>query len=200
MKALHLLVSSKLLLTGILLVMSLVNGHNSYVSKYPRKFMADNIVSGMAGGLVGAFLSFSRGRPDLWMEHAFVGTIFFFFFNVCREFSGFYAFSGDQTQLEAEETEAIRIPFIIGSVCMLLIFVYMALSVRDQPNFSRGFLSNVPYPFIVEMISTVAIFSLGEMVASNNHGESMSVAIPVMLAISHILLQYGGFYRDLYIS
>jgi hypothetical protein len=61
-----------------LIVLALLNGHVSYVAKNPQKFMQDALATGGFGALAAIFLTLTRGRPDLLINH-FVFALMLFF-------------------------------------------------------------------------------------------------------------------------
>lgn len=199
------IVGSKLGLIFLFIIFSLVNGHKEYVEKNPRKFMADSVIIGITGALAATFMCFTRGRPDLWVNQAFIGLLVFFFFHVTREFSGYFAITNESERTKNEEAQIklLKKPAMIIIGIFLAIALFLVVYNHDTPNYSKGILSNngTIGSFIVEMLITTIIFTIGEGVVAFNHGELTPMSILQSLVIyggGHILLQFGGFYAYLY--
>ena len=187
--------SGKISLVIALVVLSFINGHKEYVEKNPRSFMAGSmgfaILMAIASALVAA------NRKGGWANAAFITFLFFFFFAVTREFSGFYALmSGgkEATQNEGKE-RIILIPIGMAIAGFALIVGgYLASLIRESPptpdqmRFMR---------FPVELVVFVAIGTFAESVISRQHGDksiSGAAMSGITYLIAHLYLQYGGFY------
>lgn len=199
------IVGSKLGLIVLFIIFSIVNGHKEYVEKNPRKFMIDSIVIGVSGALAAAFMCFTRGRTDLWVNQAFIAMLFFFFFHVTREFAGYFAITNEKERTENEDKQikVLKKPVMIITGIVVAIAVFLVIYNHDTPNYSKGiFSSNGTYSaFAIELIITTLIFTIGESIVSFNHNELTPISILQSLLIyggGHILLQFGGFYAFLY--
>jgi len=189
----------KLLLLLIFVIFSFINGYKEYVEKNPRKFMSDAVIVGVTGALAGIFMCYTRGRPDLWMNHAFVAMLFFFFYHVTREFSGYFKIKEDVANSDSKFKKPLAIiaAVILGIISILVIYNH------DMPDFSKGIFANesTVAAFIMEAILTTLIFTLGESVVAFNHKELTLPFVLETMAIyggGHIMLQFGGFYAYLY--
>ena len=198
------IVGGKVSLLTILLVFSLVNAHTSYVKEHPRKFLLDSLATGVVGGLTSVVMAYTRGVPEVAITYGLIGTLFFFFYNVCREFSGYFAFLGVEpvTNQEKKQYNILKYPVIIIAVLSLLYVIYFAVLARVSPDMSMGVFGNLPshVAFIIEMIIVVGLFTASDAFVGYNHGEKPQVAAITSAAtftLAHILLQYGGLYNNI---
>lgn len=189
-------IGGKFTLMILLLVLSFINGHKEYVQRNPRKFIGDATATGLASGLGAIFLCYTRGRPDLYANSFIFSFLFFFFYSVCREFSGYFEFTGDGkglTQGEEKQKKILKTPAKIIAGVILAIAISIALSRRVQPNSSM--------PFLFELILFTLIASSGEVFVGVNHGKKPLEAFlsgAILFSISHVVLQYAGFYKFLF--
>lgn len=191
-------VAGKLLFTLLLLVFSIVNGYKDYVQENPRLFITDSTITAVSGAIVAVYMCLNRNRPDVLLQHAFVAGLFFFVFHVCREFSGYFAFTTDgglnKTQNMSKQERFFKSkPFLILLGILTLVFTMIAFTIRDSPNNSLKFL--------VETLIVASIFTASDSIVLKNHDVLTSHKIAetfVLFSLGHILLQYGGFYSVLY--
>ena len=199
----------KLVLTGkgglviALLILSLINGNKDYVSEHPRQFIGSTILFALLGAMAGGLVSWDR-QGDV-MSSIFVATMFFFFFQVCREFSGYYKLmSGEKlTQNQSKE----RIPVIaIGSIIAIvgaILAVYLAYKAAVSPAGLRFpvFGLSGGSAFIAETIVFVTMCAAAEIGIGILHSDKSPASIVssvVLYLVVHICLQYGGFYNDVF--
>ena len=196
----NLVLTGKVGLVGLFLLLSFINGHTAYVQKDPRGFMAGSIAIAVTSALGGLLVAWNRNRPDLLFNTAFIGALFFFLFAVTREFSGYFAFmSGENLQGTEEKQRNIMAPIILTiGLAIILYMAYLAFTASVSPPTE---IMRIPGGFPVELILFVFIGSIGEVMVAKQHGESVGPAIGssvAMFGIAHILLQYGGFYEELF--
>lgn len=190
----------------LLLLFSLINGQTSYVKDNPRKFIGDSVSTGVFGGLAGVFLAYTRGRPDLAMNHFIFGLLFFFLYSVTREFSGYFTVLGNEPKTGNENTEIkiLKWPLLILGILILLYMSYLAFfRARIAADFSTGMFRNLPQTpaFILETLMFSSIITIGEIIVASNHGDPVGAAAIsslVMFSFAHVILQKGGFYSHLY--
>jgi hypothetical protein len=189
-----------------LLILAIINGHTEYVEKNPRKFMIDAIATGGFGALAAVWLTATRGRLDLWLNHFIFALMLFFLYHVCREFAGYFTVFGSETMTakEKKEQNILKLPImIIGGVALVVMTVLAAVA-RVKPDFSEGILkgfSGWKIPFMIETLIFSIIISVGEGIVAKNHDDPVpsSVATSMMLFIAvACVLQAGGFYEHLY--
>ena len=183
----------KALLCSMLIILSFVNAHYTYIKENPRLFMIDNMVSGVAGGLVGAMMASMRQRPDLIGSSAFIMFLFFFFFNVVKEMSGYYTILKPKESTKAVKTEVkyFKYPVIIICALFLLVMLYQAASEHVVPSLM----------FVPELILASGIFTAADVLIAKNHKEDLKMAAissAVIYTVAGILLQFGGFYEYIY--
>ena len=188
-----------------LIVLALMNGHVSYVAQNPKKFMQDALATGAFGALAAVFLTFTRGRSDLWINHLVFALMLFFLYHVCREFAGYFSVFGSEPMTDKEKTEAGKLgkPILIVMGIMAVVMLGLAFTARVSPNYSQGILSGFSdnMALALETIGFVAIISAGEVVVASNHNDPIGPAIGVsalMFTFAHLVLQGGGFYEHLY--
>jgi hypothetical protein len=199
----QIIIGGKVSLVITLLIMSFINGHKDYIQNNPRKFIADSFLTGLTSGIAAAFLCMSRGRPDLIFNSFLLTFLFFFFYGVCREMSGYFAFMGNGklTQGEDDQKKLLKLPITIMIGVILLLTGSIVLINRVTPDLSMGILSKYSYPFLLELFVFSAIASSGEFVVGINHGENPAKALTsgfIIFAVSHLILQYGGFYNQVF--
>jgi hypothetical protein len=190
----------KLGLIVVLLIFAFANSHKSYVANNPRSFLTDSIVTGLMAGIAALFLCFMRGRRDLFIPHFIFSLLFFFFYNVTREFAGYFALMGQDKRTAAEKKENQLGLYPIMGIALVMLGVYMprlAYIVKDQPPFGLG-------KFGLELIAFSTLLSFGEVVVARNHGVTDKEQVNtfassfVLFAWVHVLLQYGGVYSEFY--
>jgi hypothetical protein len=191
----NLVYSGKITLVIALIALSFINGHKDFVEKNPRSFMVGcmgfAILMAIGSALVAA------NRKGGWGNAAFITFLFFFFYAVTREFSGYYALmSGgkEATQNEGKERK-ILVPIGVAIAGIgLVVGGYLANKIRESPptpdqmRFMR---------FPVELLVFVAIGTFAETFVSRQHGDksiSGATMSAVVYIIAHLYLQYGGFY------
>lgn len=202
----QLVLSGKLSMILLLMIFSVINGHVEYVEKNPRLFITDAILTGLTGAIAAVFMAFTRGRPDLWMNHAIFALLFFFFFHVCREFMGYFSIFGNRpvtTQSLELQSKILKYPVMIVVGLFVLAFVGLALIEHDAPVFKGGILGNfsTPVAFGIETLVVSLVLGLGEIVVLYNHGERRLSKLLESVGVfvgTHLLLQAGGFYKTLY--
>lgn len=191
-----------------LIVLALMNGHVSYVAQNPKKFMQDALATGGFGAIAAVFLTATRGRTDLWLNHLLFALLLFFLYHVCREFAGYFAFFGNEEKTAEEVAQGNKLGKPILIIMGILAFVMLVLAVvaRVSPDYSQGILSGLGpdrdgLALAIETIGFVAIISAGEIIVANNHKEPIGPAIgmsALMFTFAHLVLQGGGFYEHLY--
>ena len=187
----------KIILTLLLLILSLINGHKEFVEKNPRGFIAGCVIFALLTGLASGFVAANRNGD--WMSAMFITVIFFFFFAVCREFSGYYAIMSGETdtsQMMDKEAKILKIIGAVGVLAALVVGGFLAYKAGVAPPPSLRFVN-----FWIELLIFVTLATVGEVALSAQHGDksySGAGLTAVMFLISHIYLQYGGFYDDVF--
>lgn len=190
-----------------LIILALMNGHVSYVAQNPKKFMQDALATGGFGALAAVFLTATRGRTDLWVNHLVFALMLFFLYHVCREFAGYFSVFGSEPMTDKEKDEANKLgkPILIIMGIVALIMLVLAYTARVSPDYSQGILSGFSdnIALAIETIGFVAIISAGEVIVAKNHNDPIGPAIGVsalMFTFAHLVLQGGGFYEHLYMG
>lgn len=190
--------SGKIFLVIALLVLSIVNGHKEYVEKEPRKFFSGALIFSLAMAMGSAFIAANRGGE--WTGPAFITFLFFFFFAVCREFSGFYALmSGHKTTQNEDKERKILIPLsitvgILGFI--MATYLVTKTQVFPPPPEEMKFMR-----FPLELLVFVILGSLGEIGVSLQHGDNSpgSIVSSILIYVAaHMYLQFGGFYDHVF--
>jgi hypothetical protein len=188
-----------------LIVLALMNGHVSYVAENPKKFMQDALATGGFGALAAVFLTFTRGRSDLWINHLIFALLLFFLYHVCREFAGYFSVFGSEKMTDREKAESGKLgkPLMIVMGIAAVAMLYLAVTARVSPDYTGGILESFGpnMALAIETIGFVAIISAGEIIVANNHKDPIGPAIgmsALMFTFAHLVLQGGGFYEHLY--
>ena len=189
-------------LVFLLLVLSLVNGNKDFVTQNPRSFIGSAVLCAFIGALAGGLLAWDR-KGDVG-NAVFIGTLFFFFFQVCREFSGYYKLmSGeDMTQNQSKERKPLIITGVVIGVAFLIAAVYLAYKAGVKPTDIRGiFGTSGTSAFVIETIVFLILCVGAEVGVGVLHGDKSPGSIVsslVMYLIAHLCLQYGGFYDHVF--
>ena len=191
-----------------LIVLALLNGHVSYVAENPKKFMQDALATGGFGALAAVFLTVTRGRTDLWINHFVFALMLFFLYHVCREFAGYFSVFGNQPMTDQEKAQAGKLgkPILIIMGIVAVVMLGLAVTARVSPDYTQSYLLSglsENMALAVETIGFVAIISAGEIIVAKNHKEPIGPAIgmsALMFTFAHLVLQGGGFYEHLYMS
>jgi hypothetical protein len=188
-----------------LMVLALMNGHASYVKDHPKQFMQDTVATAGFGAIAAGWLTFTRGRPDLFVNHFVFALMLFFLYHVCREFAGYFTVFGTDkmTEQEKKQQSVLGKPLLIVGGIGLLIALGLAITAHISPDFSFGILKDLGSSpaLIVETIVFVLIITMGELVVAKNKQEPLAAAAGMSVALftfAHLLLQGGGFYEHLY--
>ena len=188
-----------------LMVLALMNGHASYVKDHPKQFMQDTVATAGFGAIAAGWLTFTRGRPDLFVNHFVFALMLFFLYHVCREFAGYFTVFGTDkmTDQEKKQQSVLGKPLLIVGGIGLLIALGLAITAHISPDFSFGILKGLgsSTALIVETIIFVLIITMGELVVAKNKQEPLAAAAGMSVALftfAHLLLQGGGFYEHLY--
>ena len=189
----------------LLVVLALLNGNVSYVAKNPNKFMQDAVATGGFGALAAVFLTLTRGRPDLMLNHFIFALLLFFLYHVCREFAGYFTIFGSEqmtSKEKAEENKLSKPLLIVGSIA-LVIALGLAFTAREAPDMSHGIFQSLSpsFAFALETIIFVAIITGGEVLVAKNHNDPIGTAVgtsALLFTFVHLVLQGGGFYGHLY--
>jgi hypothetical protein len=188
-----------------LIILALMNGHVSYVAQNPKKFMQDALATGGFGALAAVFLTATRGRTDLWINHFVFALMLFFLYHVCREFAGYFSVFGNEPMTDKEKAEAGKLgkPILAIMGVAAIVMLGLAVTARVSPDYSQGILSSLSdnAALAVETIGFVTIISAGEVIVAKNHNDPIGPAIgmsALMFTFAHLVLQGGGFYDHLY--
>lgn len=196
----NLVLGGKGIFVLLLLILSFVNGHKEFVEKNPRGFIGGAFMFAVAGAAAGAGLAWHRGGDIA--STMFITTLFFFFFAVCREFSGYYALSSGENMTHGEEKQR-KILIGIGAAFAAIVFpyaLYLAYTAGVSPITSGLTWGG----FGIETFLFVSVCALAEYGVEYYHEKDEkhsagSVALSLTLAIlmylvGHLMFQYGGFY------
>ena len=185
-------------LVTLLLILSFINAETTLIQTEPRKFLAGVLTFALTGALAGGLVAWNRGGDaDMIFNAIFISTLFFFFFGVCREFSGYYKLvAGDthDSQMRAKQAKVLK---YLG-IALFVVMGSMALYYVSQARVSPG---DVKIPFIAELILFVAICGVGEYGVAVQHGEKGPLVVAEsfgLYLVAHLFLQYGGFYNHVF--
>lgn len=189
-----------------LLALAIVNAHTEYVEKNPRKFIIDAVATGGFGALAAVWLTATRGRLDLWINHLVFALMLFFLYHVCREFAGYFTIFGSEkmTAIEMKEKKALKWPILIIGIVSAVVVAILAGMARVVPDFSEGIFkgfSGWKIPFAIETLIFAFIISIGEVIVSKNHDDPVAPSFATsmfLFIVASCVLQAGGFYEHLY--
>lgn len=189
----------------ILIVLALINGHSSYVKDHPKKFMQDSFAIGGFGAIAAGWLTLTRGRSDLFLNHFVFALMLFFLYHVCREFAGYFTVFGNDpmTEMEKKQQSLFGKPILIIMGIGLIIALGLAVTAHVSPDFSTGILKSFGSSgaLVTETIVFVLIITIGELIVAKNKKEPLGTAAGMSVAMftfAHLVLQGGGFYEHLY--
>jgi len=193
-----------LVLTGkgglviLLLILSFINAETTLIQSEPRKFLAGVLTFAVTGALAGGLVAWNRGGDaDMIFNAMFISTLFFFFFGICREFSGYYKLVKGEThesQMKTKQAEVLKYLAIALAAIMLPLAMYYVSQARVSPGTTK-------MPFILELIIFTAICGAGEYGVAVQHGEKGGLVIAESFGLylaAHLFLQYGGFYKHVF--
>jgi hypothetical protein len=190
----RILLTGKISLIVGLLAMCFVNGHKTYVSEKPRKFIGDCVAAGLSGALAFTIIAYMRGRGDLLPGLAVTSFLLLFMFNVLCEFAGFNSGSAEQTSKEKTQTSVAKWPILVMAFLAIGALTYFAYK------------ANVPLEGS-NLLAEAAIFGLLSGIAQAytfaNHGEPLGKAaglgmvFAVLFGLLHVAMQKGGFYENM---
>ena len=193
----NIIISGKFFLIAFFLVLSFINGYNTYICQNPNRFMWDSFTVGLTSALAIGFIAFMRGRKDLIPSLMFVSFFLFYVYNVLKEFSGLNAINEDDMLTDTEKQEK---KILIWPAVGIVAISFIVLG-------SLAFVAQVPYPFrklFIEGIVFAGLVALAEGVVSKNHNKSTEEIIStvsatfVLFFILNCILQYGGFYSKIF--
>jgi len=192
-------------LIAALLAFATMNGNVTYVAQNPTKFMQDALATGGFGALAAVWLTATRGRTDLFLNHLIFAFMLFFLYHVCREFAGYFTIFGTEQKTDKIQKEQAKFskPILIAGGALALIAIVLALISRASPDYTQGILKSLGSSMAlgIETVIFVAIVTAGEVIVAKNHGDPIGPAIgtsAVIFTLAHLVLQAGGFYDHLY--
>jgi len=192
-------------LIAALIALATMNGNVSYVSQNPTKFMQDALATAGSGALAAVWLTATRGRTDLFLNHLIFAFMLFFLYHVCRELAGYFTIFGTEKKTDKIQKEEAKFskPILIAGGALALIAIVLALISRASPDYGSGILKSFGSATAlgIETVIFVAIVTAGEVVVAKNHGDPIGPAIgtsAVIFTLAHLVLQAGGFYDHLY--
>lgn len=182
-----------------LMVLSFINGHNQYISKYPHRFVKDSCAVGMATALAVAIISVIRGRSDTILNLGFTAFFLFFTFNVIRELSGSNTISRPEllSVQEKKQYKLLKWP-VIGAVLLFFVLVTM-ISLRSAICHPMG-----AWILALEAAVFAVLAAAAEGYVAKNHDESKTAIVRVialnfvLVTGIHFVLQWGGFYEQVF--
>lgn len=188
--------SGKIGLVLTLIVLSAINGHKEFVEKNPRGFFLGCLYFALIMGLSSALIAANRGGE--WQSALFITFLFFFFYAVAREFSGYYALMSGGKERTSQEGKEFKVLLPVGIVmASLAIFGggYLAYKAGVKPPAPED-MRFVRFP--VELLLFVILGTVAESVVSIQHGDKKilsNLANVLVYVFAHMYLQYGGFYE-----
>lgn len=193
-------------LVALLLILSFINAETTLVQTEPRKFLAGVLTFALTGALAGGLVAWNRGGDaDMIFNAIFISTLFFFFFGVCREFSGYYKLvAGDthDSQMRAQQVKVLKGLAIALFVVMLPMALYYVSQAKVQPSGLKFGFGGDNAKFLIELIVFTLLCGIGEYGVAVQHGEKGPLVIAESFGLymaAHLFLQYGGFYDHVFV-
>lgn len=191
----------------LLLILSFINAETTLVQTEPRKFLAGVLTFALTGALAGGFVAWNRGGDaDMIFNAIFIATLFFFFFGVCREFSGYYKLVAGEThdsQMRAQQAKVLKyLTYGIAAIALPLA-LYWTFKANVKPTglkFGPDMIGDNG-KFFLELLIFTAVCGIGEYGVAVQHGEKGPLVIAEsfgLYLIAHLFLQYGGFYSHVF--
>lgn len=185
----HIFIYEKVLLVLAMVFLAIYNSQDDYASQYPRRFFIDALTTGIASSAVAATMASFRGASV--GKSALFAFLFFFFFSICREFSGYYAILGKEHKTITDKNKRVRQLAILAVIVFTVSIGYLAYRDRVQPHSK--------FPF--ELLIVTAIMTIGDGIVAMNHGiltNKMVILDAILFVIGNILLQYSGLYKEIF--
>lgn len=194
----NLVIAGKGGLVILLLILSFINAQTELIQKEPRKFLAGTLLFALAGAVAGGFVAWNRrSQSEVIFNSIFIATLFFFFFGVCRELSGYYKLAAGETK-DSQKMDAERTPLkVIAGLGLLVGLFYGGYLLY----YSRVKPTGLNWPFPIELLVFTLICGAAEYGVGYQHGDSgfmTAVTSFGMYVIAHLYLQYGGFYDHVF--
>jgi hypothetical protein len=183
-----------------LLVLSFVNGHTSFVTKDPKMFLAESLLTGVMSAAAFAFIAWSRGQvSESIINVALLAFLAFFIFNVFMEFSGFnQTIAGEEKLAEGEKKVMGIVVWIKGLMGLLAAGagVYLASQVRDT---NIGFLKFMAEGVLLAIANSLPLLLIGHNRKADAKRTRLFAGIFfVLFFVLHVVLQLGGFYAHIF--
>ena len=194
-------------LVVLLLILSFVNAETKLIQSEPRKFLAGVLTFALTGALAGGFVAWNRGGDaDMIFSAVFISTLFFFFFGVCREFSGYYKLVAGEThdsQSRDQQAKVLKGIAIALFVVMFPLAIYWVVKAGVKPTglqFGPDAIGDNG-KFLLELIIFTLVCGVGEYGVAAQHGEKGALVIAESFGLylaAHLMFQYGGFYSHVF--
>lgn len=188
----------------VLIVLTFMNGHVSYIAKNPQLFAYNSIIFPLCAALATWFMAWNRSASGT-ANMVFITFLFLFFFQVFTEMSGFYAYMGNDSSVTSEERKNIsRAPlFTTGfmAICVAVVMFVLAFNINEP------YPSTAKVSFSIETLIFVLLLTFGETTVAMNHGVTHAGGVTstiminiILFTITQLILQKGGFYERVFKS
>jgi hypothetical protein len=193
------IIYSKVGFLFLLLVLTFVNSDAKYISENPRIFMVNSIMVPLTVALTTWLIAWNRNSEAF--TKVFITFLFFFFLQVCREMSGYYAFTGvvPKTEREKEQSNKRNVR-IVAAIFFTVIILLSVLALYINTPVPK----NLKVRFGIETLIFTLIITFGESFTTFTHDYNLnnitftSFYTLVTTAVVHIGLQKGGFYEHIF--
>lgn len=202
------ILGSKVLIMGLLFILSLVNAYTKFISSQPRKFLVEASLVGLASAISFAFIGALRGvYPVQLINVAVLAFLVFFVFHLFMEMAGFNQGAIDPSKLggnmQKQQKALTSTPVKAIVITVLGILLVMALFKRDFTLRGDEFERLSPVQLSLEALTFGVLNALPTIMISLDRGAKSGKKIAKdtsMMAgaffAGHILLQMGGFYSS----
>uniref|UniRef100_A0A6C0CTQ5 Uncharacterized protein n=1 Tax=viral metagenome TaxID=1070528 RepID=A0A6C0CTQ5_9ZZZZ len=210
----NIILFGKIGLLFFLSILGLVNYETRYIIAHPDYLIGDAYmvasVSAICAGLMFILHNNNKGIESsvLWhkgFESCFMVFLFFFFFAIIREFSGYFNFmanfSPKSTSDQLNQREAKENPAVFGiSLTVALLFtivvIYLAIVIRE-PITIPFWLFISEYVFVTVVISVVETMVSLRHEKDNKKGAAFFFTNFLLFTGVFFVLQYGGMNKEL---
>lgn len=200
---------SKVLIMGLLFVLSMVNAYVKFIAAQPRKFLGEAVVVAMAAALSFAFIALTRNNSITVTETLGISSmafLVFFVFHLFMEMSGFNQGAVDPSKLGGRQQKqqaafkskpATYVFVILGSIMATVAAINYSIDpyIMQGVGATRLGLEAVVFGVLNALPTVMIMVDRGE-----KNGKRIATDTGLMggaFAVGHVLLQLGGFYKSI---
>ena len=199
-------IGSKVLIMGLLFILSLINAYTKFISSQPRKFLGEASIVGLMSALSFAFIAAARYVDTTQIFNvSILAFLVFFVFHILMEMAGVNQGAVDKSKLGGNMQKQQKvltskpvkgILVIIGGIMVILALINRDFSDQDGRPLSviQVGLEGLVFAVLNALPTVMISLDRGE-----KNGKKIATDTGIMGAAffaGHILLQLGGFYSS----